>query len=47
MEQFFFPYDEPRKILNCERMKKFNININKTSLDSGLIKTIAWYKNKY
>ena len=38
---------QPRKILNCERMKKFNININKTSLDNGLIKTIAWYKNIY
>lgn len=39
-----FPNGQMKKLLNCSRMKKYNIKINQTSLDEGLIKTINWYR---
>lgn len=38
------PDGQMRKMLNTSKMKKYNIQINKTSLDEGLKKTIDWYK---
>lgn len=34
-----------KKMLDSNKMKQYNINIKKTDLDEGLLKTIFWYKN--
>ena len=39
------PDGQYRKILNADRMNKYNIKIkDSVSLDEGLKKTIQWYK---
>ena len=39
------PDGQMRKILDCNKMKQYGIEIRKTGLDSGLLRTIAWLKN--
>ena len=47
--EIYWDLDKPdgqfRKILDSSRMKEYNINIeNPVSLETGLRKTIQWYK---
>lgn len=39
-----YPDGQYRKILDCSRMKEYEIYVKQTSLDEGLSKTIEWLK---
>ena len=38
------PDGQMRKMLSNKRMSQYNIQIQKTSLDRGILKTIKWYE---